>query len=190
MTSTLPKRGCLGRLAAFLSAISRIALVVAGAGLVLMTLFVAWQVFGRYVLNQSPSWTEPASVMLMSWFIFLGAAVGVRDNIHLGFDVLLYVVPPGGKRVLRMLTDLVILAFGLGMFWYGSQLIGLTWNTVLPSLGISGAYDYLPVTSGGVLISIFALERIFLRLSGAPIDEAIDAELPAEVAVELENAKV
>ena len=190
MASTLPKRGCLGRLAALSSAISRIALVIAGGGLVLMTLFVAWQVFGRYVLNQSPSWTEPASVMLMSWFIFLGAAVGVRDNIHLGFDILLYVVPPGGKRVLRMLTDLVILAFGLGMVWYGSQLIALTWNTVLPSLGISGAYDYLPVTSGGVLISIFAVERILLRLSGAPIDDAIDAELPAEVAVELENAKV
>jgi len=188
MTSTLPKRGCLGRLSAFASAISRIALVIAGGGLVLMTLFVAWQVFGRYVLNQSPSWTEPASVMLMSWFIFLGAAVGVRDNIHLGFDILLYVVSPGGKRLLRMLTDLVILAFGLGMIWYGIQLIALTWDTVLPSLGISGAYDYLPVTSGGVLISIFAVERILLRLSGAAIDD--DAELPAEVAVELENAKV
>ena len=58
-----------------------------------MTAFVAWQVFGRYVLNRSPSWTEPGSVMLMSWFIFLGAAVGVRENNHMGFDVLLYVLP-------------------------------------------------------------------------------------------------
>ena len=36
--------------------------------------------------------------MLMSWFIFLGAAVGVRENYHLGFDVLLYVLPKGGKK--------------------------------------------------------------------------------------------
>jgi TRAP-type C4-dicarboxylate transport system permease small subunit len=185
-----PKRDSLGRLARLMSLLSRMALMVAGAGLVLMTAFVAWQVFGRYVLNQSPSWTEPASVMLMSWFIFLGAAVGVRDNVHMGFDVLLYVLPPGAKRTLRMITDLIILAFGLGMIWYGCKLVGLTWNTTLPSLGISGGFDYLPVTGGGVLIAIFALERIVLRLSGAPIDEALDAELPAEVAVELENAKV
>ncbi len=63
------------------------------SGWSLMTVFVAWQVFCRYVLNDSPSWTEPGAVMLMSWFIFLGAAVGVRENYHLGFDVLLYVLP-------------------------------------------------------------------------------------------------
>jgi TRAP-type C4-dicarboxylate transport system permease small subunit len=180
----------LSRLTVALSWLSRIALALAGIGLVLMTVFVAWQVFGRYALNQSPSWTEPGSVMLMSWLVFLGAAVGVRDNTHLGFDVLLYVLPRGAKRTLRMISDLVVLAFGFGMVWYGSELIRLTWDTVLPALGISGAFDYFPVVGGGILMMILALERIALRLSGAPIDEAIDTAPPAEVAVELENARV
>src|SRR5690606_7974262 len=91
------------------SLLSTASLWLAGVGLVLMTVFVAWQVFGRYVLNDSPSWTEPGSVMLMSWFIFLGAAVGIRENYHLGFDVLIYVVPLRGKRALRMTSDIVIL---------------------------------------------------------------------------------
>ena len=56
----------------------RIALWLSGTGLVLMTAFISVQVFYRYVLNDSQSWTEPASVMLMGWFIFLGAAVGIR----------------------------------------------------------------------------------------------------------------
>jgi TRAP-type C4-dicarboxylate transport system permease small subunit len=180
----------LGNLTVALSWLSRIALTLAGMGLVLMTAFVAWQVFGRYVLNQSPSWTEPASVMLMSWLIFLGAAVGVRDNIHLGFDVLLYVLPRGAKRTLRMISDMVILAFGFGMVWYGTELIRLTWDTTLPALGVSGAFDYFPVVGGGILMMILALERIALRLSGAPIDEDIDTAPPPEVAVELENIKV
>ncbi len=88
-----------------------------------MTVMVAWQVFCRYVLNDSPSWTEPGAVMLMSWFIFLGAAVGVRENYHLGFDVLLYVLPKSGKKWLRMISDLVAFAFGIGMVWYGCQLV-------------------------------------------------------------------
>ena len=82
--------GLLGRL-------NTLALWSAGIGLILMTAFVAWQVFCRYVLNDSPSWTEPGAVMLMSWFIFLGSAVGVRENYHLGFDVILYVIPRSGK---------------------------------------------------------------------------------------------
>jgi TRAP-type C4-dicarboxylate transport system permease small subunit len=175
-------------LARLLSVLSRVSLWVAGAGLVLMTAFVGWQVFGRYVLNSSPSWTEPASVMLMSWFIFLGAAVGVRENNHLGFDVMLYVLPKAGKRVLRMISDVVILAFGVGMVWYGGQLAALTWNTTLPSLGISGAFDYLPVVAGGVLVVLFALERIVRRIAGEPVDDALDEAVPAEVAVEIENA--
>ncbi|NKL97839.1 TRAP transporter small permease [Rhizobium leguminosarum] len=171
----------------FLTRLSNAALWLAGTGLVLMTVFVAWQVFCRYVLNDSPSWTEPGSVMLMSWFIFLGAAVGIRENNHLGFDVLLYVLPKSGKRVLRMISDVVILAFGAGMVWYGGALISLTWNTTLPSLGISGAFDYLPLVGGGVLAVIFSLERIVLRLAGEPIDDALDEILPAEIAVEIEN---
>jgi len=80
-----------------------------------MTLFVGWQVFTRFVLNWSNAWTEPAAIMLMSWFIFLGSAVGIRENYHLGFDVLLYVLPRNGKKYLRTISDLVVLAFAIGM---------------------------------------------------------------------------
>lgn len=173
-----------------LSRINTAALWLAGIGLVLMTVIVAWQVFCRYVLNDSPSWTEPGAVMLMSWFIFLGAAVGVRENNHMGFDVLLYVLPPSAKKWLRMISDGVIFAFGLGMVIYGGSLVSLTWNTVLPSLGISGGWDYVPVVAGGALIILFSLERIVLRLTGAPIDTELDDLAPAEIAIELGNAEM
>ena len=172
-----------------LTRLNTFALYAAGVGLFAMTLIVGWQVFCRYVLNDSPSWTEPGAIMLMSWFIFFGAAVGVRENNHLGFDILLYVVPLAGKKWLRMISDIVILAFGIGMVWYGVKLVQLTWNTRLPALGISGAWDYLPLLAGGVLIGLFSLERIILRTRGAPIDKLFDDVAPAEVAVELESVE-
>ena len=77
-----------------LGQLSTVILWLAGIGLVAMTAIVAYQVFMRFVINASPAWTESGSIMLMTWFIFLGAAVGVRENFHMGFDVLLYVLPP------------------------------------------------------------------------------------------------
>lgn len=56
----------------FLGALSRASLYIAGVGMVAMTLIVGWQVFARYILNDSPSWSEPLSLHLMSWFIMLG----------------------------------------------------------------------------------------------------------------------
>lgn len=166
-----------------LSRLCTASLWIAGFGLVLMTAFVAWQVYCRYVLNNSPSWTEPGAVMVMSWFIFLGAAVGVRENFHLGFDVLLYILPKGSKAALRTISDLVVGTFGVGMIYYGSQLVVLTWASTLPSLGLPGSFDYLPVVVGGVLVVLFSVERIALRWSGVDIDSDVNFdEVPAIVA--------
>ena len=168
----------LTRLERALAVIGRAALLIAAAGLVLMTCVVGYAVFGRYVLNKTPSWAEALSIMLMAWFIFLGAAVGVRERTHLGFDVLLYVVPPGAKIVLRGISDLVVFAFGLGMITFGGQLAALSWQNIAPTLGISGAFSYFPVMSGGVLICLFTAHRLVARLAGIPVDH--DDEEPAE----------
>lgn len=154
----------------FLSALSAAALYVAGTGLVVMSVIVLWQVFLRYVLNWGNSWTELTAVLLMSWFIFLGAAVGVRENYHLGFDVLLYVLPAGSKKILRTVSDIVVLAFAIGMVVYGVALMRLQWGEVMPALGISGAFRYLPLAAGGLLIALFSLERMALRWSGVDVD--------------------
>jgi TRAP-type C4-dicarboxylate transport system permease small subunit len=92
--------------------------------------------------------------MVMSWFIFLGAAVGVRENFHLGFDVLVYFLPKGSKRILRTISDLVVVSFAVGMIIYGITLMQLQWAERMPSLGISGAFRYLPLAAGGVLIGL------------------------------------
>ena len=167
----LEGRPALAAIARVLSKLSNAALYLAGAGLVAMSVIVFWQVFMRYVLNWGQAWTELSSIMIMGWFIFLGAAVGVRENFHLGFDVLMYVLPKGSKKILRTISDLVVLSFAIGMIYYGIVLMRLQWAEVMPSLGISGAFRYLPLTAGGVLISLFSLERILLRWSGIDIDD-------------------
>jgi TRAP-type C4-dicarboxylate transport system permease small subunit len=155
--------------------ISTAALWLAGTGLVLMTVFISAQVFMRYVVNDSIVWSEPASVILMGWFIFLGAAVGIREGYHLSFDVLLYFLPVRVKLVLHSISDAVVAAFGAGMAWFGAELALSAWDVKLPSLGISGAVDFLPLVAGGCLVFIFSLERLALRAAGQPTARFGDA---------------
>lgn len=166
----------LETIAGFTGAIAKAALWIAGTGLVLMTAFIAAQVFWRYVLNDSIQWTEPASVMIMGWFIFLGAAVGIREGYHLSFDVLLYVIPDRAKLWLYSLSDLVVVCFGIGMIWFGSSLALKTAGNMLPSLGISGAFDFIPLVAGGALIVLFSIERIARRAAGLPTSRFGDAQ--------------
>lgn len=155
-------------LAEFCGLVARAALWIAGVGLSLMTAIIAAQVFYRYVLNNSIVWSEPFSVILMGWFIFFGAAVGIREGYHLSFDILLYVVPTRVKLALFSLSDLLVGLFGAGMTWYGGQLMLSAWNTKLPSLGLTGAVDFMPLVGGGVLILLFSMERLLRRAAGLP----------------------
>jgi len=163
-----------------LAVVSRIALWLAATGLVAMTAFIAWQVFGRFVLNDTPTWTETTAVLLMGWFIFLGAAVGIREGYHLSFDVLLYVLPERAKRVLHTVSDLVVIAFASGMIVFGLQLADRTWATTIPNLGISGGMAFLSLIAGGTLMVVFSLERIARRLAGLPTARFGETALPED----------
>jgi TRAP-type C4-dicarboxylate transport system permease small subunit len=146
--------------------LASVALWASGIGLVLMTLAVAWQVFGRYVLNSTPTWTEALSIQLMGWFILLGAAVGVREGYHLGFDILRIALPGLPARLMALVSHLVVLAFGLAMVWYGWDLVVGTWTATIPILGWPGGIDFLPLLGGGVLISLFTLEHLYNLATG------------------------
>ena len=163
-TWLLPISRVLGR-------ISNVALWLAGIGLVSMTAVVAYQVFMRFVINASPAWTEAGSIMIMTWFIFLGAAVGVRENFHMGFDVLLYVLPPGAKPWLRAISDISVFGFASGMVYFGGELAIRYWSTRIPVLGLPTSFTYFPVVVSGVLMCLFSLERMLLRLAGEPVDD-------------------
>jgi len=163
-------------IARILGALSRLALWLAGLGMVAMTAIVAWQVFARYVLNSSPSWTEPVSILIMSWFIFLGAAVGVRENFHMGFDVLVHFLPESTAPWMRAISDLAVVVFGLGMVVYGMQLTIETWPAIIPVLHLPGGFTYMPIVGGGALMVLFALERLVMRASGVFVDHDPNAE--------------
>lgn len=154
------------RFATLTGAVAQAALWLAGTGLVLMTVFVFAQVFYRYVIGSSLFWAEPAAVMLMGWFIFLGAAVGVKEGYHLSFDVGLMVVPESWRPWFHTVSDLVVTAFGVGMVWFGWQLAVRASTGLVPGLGISRIWDFAPLIGGGVLLVLFSIERILRRVAG------------------------
>ncbi|WP_246002189.1 TRAP transporter small permease [Pacificibacter maritimus] len=167
----------VARVMAFLA---RMSLWLSGIGLVLMTAFITYQVFGRFVLNNTPTWTESWSILIMGWFIFLGAAVGTREGYHLSFDVLLYILPQSVKNVLYTISDIVIAAFGLGMIYYGVQLLDKTWQSTIPNIGISGGWAFVSIIMGGVLMTLFSIERILRRACGMVTARFGETELPEE----------
>ncbi|HEX3123217.1 MAG TPA: TRAP transporter small permease subunit [Rhodanobacteraceae bacterium] len=154
MTATETDNSALARLA-------RAATMVAGAALLGMAATEAWQVFARYVLNDSPGWTEPVALLLLNTAMSLGAAAGVRSWSHFGFFILVHNLPPGLRHSLQAFACLVVAAVGAALAVWGAQLLldGIAIpaaGTVLPESAV-----FLPMALGGALMFVFAIERLF-----------------------------
>ena len=129
---------------------------VAAAGLAVMTLVISWQVFARYVLNDSPLWSEAAALIIMLYFVLLAAAVGVYERFHLGFRWLVSRLPVRPKRAVFVFGQMLIMAFGAAMAWNGVALVDYTASHIIPALNLSRSLAYWPFILCGGLMMLFA----------------------------------
>lgn len=152
--------------------LSNAAIAVAVAALLGLVAVQGWQVIARYVINDSPSWTEPVTVLLLATAMSLGAAAGVHTNRHFGFFLLADAVGPRLHRLLHAVSPLVVAAIGAVMAYWGAVLLLDGLDIRIAGAAMPQSIGYLPLSLGGVLMVVFALYRLFLVLRAPPTDEA------------------
>ena len=152
--------------------IGRLVLWASAAGLLTMTLIIGWHVFARRVLNDTPHWSETSAVLIMFWYSLLGAAIGVRANMHIGLVFVREQLPRRGRLALDVVINLFVAAFGVLLFWYGMAVVERFWGQTIPTVGISTGYRYLPFPIAGVLIFLFAMEHAARSIAGQEVKRA------------------
>jgi len=130
---------------------------------------VLYQVIGRYILNDTPTWAESGAVLLVLYVTMLGMAVGVRDAGHIGLESLLVLAPEALRLKMELLIHALVLGFGLIMAYNCAVLAQSVWNYKIPTLGLSEAFKYAPPAMAGALIALFSLEHIIALLRGEEV---------------------
>ena len=138
-------------------------IVVSGAALVAITLMIPLGVFMRYVMNDPLQWPEPASVIMMVLFSFVGGAAVYRANAQIAVEALAKAVNPATRTAMRWVVHGCMTLIAAFMLGYGAQLCHLTWgNTVAEFPGLSVGMVYMPIPLAGLLTLLFILEKVWL----------------------------
>jgi TRAP-type C4-dicarboxylate transport system permease small subunit len=156
-------------------------IVLSGLGMVAITLMIPSGVFMRYVMNDPLQWPEPASVIVMVFFSFVGGAAVYRANQQIAVEALMKAVDPRSRAAMQWGVYACMLLVAGFMLVYGAHLCYVTWgNTIAEFPWLSVGVVYMPIPIGGLLTLLFIAEKMWL---GEPpkddvmySDQAVDLE--------------
>lgn len=132
--------------------------------MLIMIALVAYQVFMRQVLDNAPGWTEEVAMMLMAWFAYLGIAIGLQENLHIGIEMLVNKFPRRVRQVIEVVNNLVILVLAVLLLHFGHSLAWFVRHNSLPATGWSTSWYYWPLAFAGGLMLLIVLGKLAAQL--------------------------
>ena len=138
----------------------RLVVPLLAALLAFVTVGVFIQVVLRYVFSMAFLWGEELSLFAFIWTVFLGAFVGVRRHIHLGFDMVGEYLTGRGAAAQKLIVDLSILAVSVLMLVEGWTFAQLSVARLSPAIGISLFIPTFVIPLSGGLMTLAAFSDV------------------------------
>lgn len=157
MTDALKPRSKFDRV---LDAICQVSTLITGTALVVLTVIFGWLVFGRYVLNATPTWVEQISLLLVSLIGFLGASIGVHHKTHLSVSYFADISPRPVKRAFEFSSHLALAIFGGVMMIYSYKLAVFKWGTDIPLIHMPEGLRAIPIMLCGAFTLLYSIGHL------------------------------
>ena len=135
------------------------------------------QVFNRFVLNRSISWSEEFQIFCHVWIVFLAIPIAYRYGAHLSVDSFRNRFPEKVGKAFDLLIEILWIWFAVALTylsWVVSEVAKLQ-NS--PGLDLPMNYVYYSMVAGGAYLLLVVLRRIFLEEK--PVSQYAD-EQPAQ----------
>jgi len=157
-----------------------------------MVIMVLGNVILRYGFNSGITVSEELSRFLFVWLVFLGAIVGLRENAHLGVDILVRKLPVLGRKICLGLSEGLMLVCCLLFFWGTWQQHDINAGNLAPVSNISMEWVFgIAYVSAGTMAVMIAGKLVRLFTGRISDDELIQiAESEEQSAIEAATSDV
>jgi TRAP-type transport system small permease protein len=121
-----------------------------------MVVVVFLQVVFRFVIHQPLAWTEELGRYLLVWITFLGAGYGMSVKAHPSIEVLFDKAGKGLKKVLTVLTTILVIFFFWQVIFNSFEFINrsLTQTSPVLRLPMGWVYTVIPIASALFIINL------------------------------------
>ena len=134
------------------------------------------QVFFRYVVRSSLSWSEELLRFSFEWVVFLAASVGVREKVHVSVSVFVEFLPKPLQWIIAVIVSLVCAGFCVAMAYFGMEFVNMQvlTNQRSPAIDIPMWIPYLGVAVGcGMMGYRFLEEMVHVFRAGKNVSKGV-----------------
>lgn len=118
----------------------------------IMTVLIFWQVFARYVVGNSLTFSEEVSRFTMIWMTLLGAAYAIRKGTLISVDILPDFTKGNLSKAIKIMSYLLALIFYFVLIRFGWEMSQSVSFQRAPSTGVSMFWPMFALCAGGVLM--------------------------------------
>jgi TRAP-type C4-dicarboxylate transport system permease small subunit len=134
--------------------------------IVIMTLIIVYRVIMRFFFNNTPSWSEELTALLMVYITLLSFPLGIKDDQHLSLTMFYEKLPKSLQYIVTLLNYILILAFsGFVLVYNGILMVQMTSSSYLSSLPVRNAVLYIMVPIAGVLAVVFTTIKMIQEIT-------------------------
>ena len=118
------------------------------------------QVFQRFALNSSLSWSEEAQIFGHIWIVFLGIPIAYRRGAHLYIETFCDMLPARPRALFNLLVELIWAAFAVSLMVLGFMVARVAHLQESPGLEVPMSFPYAGMVVGGAYLLLVAARRI------------------------------
>ncbi len=150
-------RAALVKTEAITQRIFGIAVIIVFAAIVIVG---GLQVFNRFVLNISLSWSEEFQRYGQAWLVFLGVPVAYSKGMNIGSAFFIERLPELARKILVIAIDLSWLVVGVVLVVTGKKIMEVGASQLSAGMSLSMATVYSVVIASGLYIVLIAVTRL------------------------------
>ncbi len=118
------------------------------------------QVFHRFALNSSLSWSEELQIFGHIWIVFLGIPIAYRRGAHLYIETFCDRLPRRPRALFNLAVELTWAAFAVSLMVLGFMVARVAALQESPGLEVPMSWPYAGMVIGGAYLLLVAGRRI------------------------------
>jgi TRAP-type C4-dicarboxylate transport system permease small subunit len=101
-------------------------------------------------------WYDEVASILLAWLTFYGSALAAVKRAHIGCPELVALLPPLAKVVVRLVVEVLVIAFFALLGWTGYavlEVLATDHLVSLPSVPVSWAQSVIPLSAALIVLA-------------------------------------